>query len=487
MNGLKNAVTYSVSLALLFIIGIAVYFARNLLAPLGTVLILCLIVGVIVITLAGICFTVLFLHSKLVPQENIEIGQYGNYYKIGTTFKPLAPLTGRTVKEIPEKIKEEYIIPTLKELLLSGKLLEWIKNGQMLLGFRKYNGEVIPRLGTFEDIRTCAVGGKSRFGKTVTMFCLVIQAILSHAKVYLCDTNWVKPSSFTNLLLPLIEAGYVVLGRNINEIAQVTEKFENQLDGRMGGSIPQSEWNIEVLVIDEWTSLSVNPALMKKIAAMLLRIANMGSGYNMYAIVGSQNWNASLAGGNALRDSMHSSIVHKLESGISSKLLDRSYSSKTTKLQIGHFFLKDTTSEVEMLVSPLGVKNDSALVLRMLEQGFTGYTMYNIPSYQKELTGRNDKLLNAPSHPVNPPENADNPNPLDNIEATALQQEHTLSSLGIPVITEHLIISTALAMKQEGVINGNGKIIRTKLQQKLGYNTKEYQKYIMPVCDKYGL
>lgn len=500
MEAIKKISAYSISLVILFTLGISIYLVREWLPALGYVF----IISIIGIISCGFIFALLFgvihLKQKYYNEDAIEVGQYGNYiYRHGKliALKPLHSVTVREEKT-EKQIANKAIIPTLKDILTNGFLLDCVRNGKMLLGYRVNGSDIVPRLGTFEDIRTCALGGKSRKGKSVTLFSILLQALLGRAKVLLCDTNHMKPSSITALMEPLWN--FLIIGRNINEIRNVVEQFSNELEGRIGGTITRDKWNVWLLAIDEYTSLAIDRKFMKYLAMVLLRCANMGSGYNMYCIIGAQNWQASNIGGNALKSSLHAAIVHQLEINESRQLLAKPHDKEATSLKVGQMLLKDTTPETELLHTPLGTREDAYIVANILHEMNRRTFIKPDYTYQTEMTRYNPALLSPVKQSIQDERMPDLPQKNTSIQAITLQATQPVNnqqSNETDIATVNKVLTTALELKKLRIttvkdkevqtVNSNGKIVRTVLRDVLGYDNRQYSSVIMPICDKYEL
>lgn len=499
---ITKAVIYPISLVLVFTLGIAIYMARNLLPTLGYVLLISCIVILGAGTLAALLYAGVTIWKKLHEGENIEIGQYGNaYYKNGK-FTKLAPLTGTKVKEEKSLVPATIVdVPTLQALLTSGYLPRLIQSGKMLFGYIvDEEGEVSPHIGDWDYIRTCALGGKSRHGKSVTMFLLVLQAVLARAQVYVCDTNFPKPTSLYKLLLPLEK--YITFGKQLEDIAKVVDTFHQQFLLRQRDVIPQSEWSTQILFVDEWNSFVTDRKLMKQLASVIHIISNQGAGFNMFCIIGGQSWQPSYAGGNALINSFHAAIVHHLEDGESRRLLERKYALQTGKLKLGHNFMKDTSGDTIKQITPLGTRTDAYLVLQILEQGFNGVQVHDTPVYQRSFNNYNPKQLrmpdsnSAPHTPVLKSQEATQGTSTSEAivttdvlpsDVTASQEAVALGKSGVTTMQEHIVLTKALEMKAQGVVGKDGGVVRTKLRDELGFNNKQYTSIIMPVLDHFKL
>lgn len=511
MKELKYWLIATLCTALLFIIGIAIYLVRNYLPILGLVTIWSIILAIPTALLLAITFGVVHIRKLHTETEVSEIGQYGSVVINNGTPKTIAPLTLKLVQEKEEKKPVEIIqVPKVYDLLISGYLPRLVQSGTMLLGYRQADGT--ERTGTYEDIRTCAIGGKSRNGKSTTMLFLTLQFVLAQANVYVCDKHFAKDSSLYKQLLPLHK--YIRLAGKHPAIIEAVEDFMRELDARINNTstsrIPT------ILIVDEYTQISMDKQLMKIVSRTIHRISNEGAGFNMFALIGGQSWQASFAGGNALINSLHAAIVHHLEEGESKKLLGAKRAKLTVSLPRGYFILKDTSGDSEGLITPLATRQDAEIVARILETSSTH--VYQAPfEYQTTLNGYNPALLTSPSEgsnvantPIPPTLKSEvsipllasrgdtstsieplQPNPLHNgYHAASLADNTIVSEDGAIRIseTEQIQILDAIVkvMQQPNGLKADGKVNRTRVRDTLGYNNKQYKR-IEVFCNARGL
>lgn len=488
------------------------HFFSVFVAPLSLliqVIIYVFIGAIIVAPILGIGYAVVFIYRHFHTTEISEVGQYGTVLVRRGTHVFIAPYAekAKELKEKAGKVQEELIpVPTMHDLLTSGYLLRLLTTYEMVLGYHADDSS--EHTGTIEDNRTTGIAGKSRSGKTVTIAFLIIQYVLSGAKVYLIDKAWNKTSSLYRLLLPLIETGYIKVARKPNEIVEIVDEFTTILDNRENDSTDMSETCI--LVFDEWTSFMHDKFMVKKLVSIVHRIANESAGYNAYALIGGQNWQASQAGGNALINSLHSFFVHKIDELESKRILSRKYAKNTSTLKTGYNLFKDTSGDVIPLITPLTTVQDSTIAVSILQGKYYPGTKiqatYASPFvYQPAFPVYNPKQLEAPSKEDIIPLPPLPPLPTNGAMATANQSDTSLELVSDTItdtpftpdliapsglcvtVSEQKAIAVAIqkAISDGKVSRSTGKVVRTYVQYLLGYDNRQYEK-IKVYCDTNG-
>src|SRR6266567_9555272 len=213
--------------AALIVIGIAIYQVRSLLPFLGILVLIA--IGACVLCL--VVFAVLFVFRSLPKPEVIHIGQSGTLLVQNRLFRFLyhisehRPLEARsTARAVVEEVKP--VIPSVSKLLSSGV----IGMGKLVLGCY---ADGTPRLGSWNDIRSFIVAGKSRSGKTITMFFLVLQMLLNRALVTLCDPHYKKQTGLAHMLQHLHD--YMHIAGTEKEITEAVMEFADELEQRING------------------------------------------------------------------------------------------------------------------------------------------------------------------------------------------------------------------------------------------------------------
>ena len=371
-------------ITILVVISIAVYQVRSLLPLLGILVLVS--IGVYVLCLVAIL--VLYVLRNLPKPEAIHIGQSGTILVQNRLFRLLyyisehRPLEARsTARTVIEEVKP--VIPTVSKLLSSGI----IGMGKLVLGCY---ADGTPRLGSWNDIRSFIVAGKSRSGKTVTLFFLTIQLILNRAEVILCDPHKSKPTGLANMLAPL--SAYVHTVNKTEDIVNAVLDFADELENRIESNI---QGNPKVLVIDEWTRLVRHKEVAKQIIWCTQAVSQEGAGYNMFLVLGGQLVNPRSIGNGEILQSIHAAYIHRLDMKQSMYVLqDSRAAKKTPTLRTGTSLLKDTEGDITEMCIPRGTSTDAVQVAIYLKQ-------HSIAGPTKKETEKlanlyNDRQIEAP-------------------------------------------------------------------------------------------
>jgi hypothetical protein len=368
MNAFK---TSPITLVMAGTIAVIVWQVRGYLPLVGHILLVC----VVVVIVAGTVFAVSFLISQAYHHFNrIGVSDVGTHGSIVTRrgsyehipARGMLPARAQTLEGVTTIIEEieAPITPTATKLLANGTLQKLNKQGQILYG---YDTEGNAHTGTIEDTRTSYFLGRSCSGKSVTLSFLMSQLASMHFDITVVDSNFLKERSLTNKIKPLEDAGLVSIARRQAEIEDTVDAFFHELELRISGEVTQAEWKDTILIIDEFTALcTMNRALFKKLSTGLLRIANQGSGYNCYVWLAGQNIQASLSGGSALKNSLHSAVVGQSASEESSLLLPLATSKLTPQLKPGNVYLRDTSGDLTRLIVPMMEAADIETVAKLL-------------------------------------------------------------------------------------------------------------------------
>ncbi len=292
------------------------------------------------------------------------------------------PLEARSIKTVVEEVKP--VIPSVSKLLAGGV----IGMGKLVLGCY---ADGTPRLGSWNDVRSFIVAGKSRSGKTVTMFFLVIQLIMNRAEVMLCDPHYKKQTGLACMLEPL--SAYIsVVGRTddiVNAVLDFSEELERRIESDVQG-------NPKVLVIDEWTRLVRHKEATKHIIWVIQAISQEGAGYNMFLVLGGQLVNPRSIGNGEILQSIHAAYVHKLDMKQSIHVLQDSKTAKRTPLlKTGVSLLKDTESDITETYTPKGTSSDAVQVALYLSRN--RIAMPTRKETEKLANTYNDRQIEAPA------------------------------------------------------------------------------------------
>ncbi len=265
------------------------------------------------------------------------------------------PLEARSIRTVVEEVKP--VIPSFSKLLAGGV----VGMGKLVLGCY---ADGTPRLGSWNDVRSFIVAGKSRSGKTVTMFFLVLQMLLNRALVTLCDPHYKKQTGLAHMLQHLHD--YMHIAGTEKEITEAVMEFADELEQRINGE----DCSIaRVLVIDEWTRIARHKEASKQIIWVIQAISQEGAGYNMFLVLSGQLLNPRAIGNSEILQSIHAAYIHRLDMKQSMHVLQNSKEAKKTPtLKTGVSLLKDTEGDITEMHTPKGASVDAVQVAIYLKQ-----------------------------------------------------------------------------------------------------------------------
>lgn len=341
------------------IVGYAIYLVRQYVPIVGYIWLAAL--GIL--PTLGIVFLVIWIVRYLMQADVIEIGPTGTIVKWFNQVTRIHPLGTQEYKI--REVKEQKQIEKPQVPLLLNVLREGVLGGiDLLLG---YHQDGTARWGTWDDIRTFVVAGKSRSGKTVTMVFFIIQALMGNAQVWVCDIHHNKPTGLLKVLAPLIP--YMRVARTHEEIVQLATDFKNEMNARENGT---SEIGLTpiLLVIDEWTKTlrDLSPDEVSLLVDTVLDCAEAWANFEGYAMVAGHEWTARESGGKkgaAVRRGFHSAFVHRIDEEYAKFLLTGAKGKKAAKtapnLPTGHVHFQDSEGELDYLLIPYYGKQKEAI------------------------------------------------------------------------------------------------------------------------------
>jgi hypothetical protein len=338
------------SLIIVSISAVSVWLVRAYLPIVGLVWVGAIGLAPILLLAIGVVFFI----QLLTHVEYGDIGPSGTWFRSitgHTTFA--APMLAASPKEKPTVTVVE--IPTVAELLEKNLL----GTTDLLLGFNQSDGK--PHWGSWDNVRTFCIAGKGRSGKTITMFFLIIQALLSGATVWVCDPHAKKKSSITALLRPL--APWVRFAYTDVEIAGLVDEFIDTMERRVSGE--SQDETPQLLVVDEFTRMVEDN---EKIYHAVVACAQQYAGFLGFSIIAGHEWTGNGKMLAKLRRAVHAKFVHRLDEGYAKYLLNSSKFARTAeKLRTGYCYLQDAEGDIHELRTPLGVAQDALTVAERMQ------------------------------------------------------------------------------------------------------------------------
>ncbi|QBD77816.1 hypothetical protein EPA93_18175 [Ktedonosporobacter rubrisoli] len=223
-----------------------------------------------------------------------------------------------------------------------------LKPGQFFMGIRE---DRTIRTAIWEEQKTVLVLGSSASGKTTT----IIQMALGHAKwgaqLVVCDPHSTKPDGLLSRLAPLAPSLYpgTTFAQQypaiLHNVRTVKEELVRRIDGG-SYSLPI------VLIVEEWDSLMDDKAIAKELTFIVQKLGREGRGYQVYAIFAAHSARA------ALRESVISYVVHRVDKNQAAKILLPEYAKLVPSLPNGWAYVKDAFGATEKLQQVLVTAED---------------------------------------------------------------------------------------------------------------------------------
>lgn len=376
-----------------------------------------------------------FVARQITRPHYQEIPQYGllerDLLGRGRAHAPLSIAEPRAERQVKEIIP----IPTVAELLKEGVL----GTNDLLLG---YTVSGSPHWGSWSDVRTFAIAGKGRSGKTVTMFFLIIQVILNGGVVWVADPHYRKKSSITALLKPLESA--VRFAGTSDEIGEMVNDYIDKMESRVSGN-DRDETPV-LLVIDEYTLLAEEN---ERAQDAVVACAQQYAGYGGYAMIAGHEWTGNGKKLVKMRRALHAKFVHRLDEGYAKYLLNSSKHAKIAeKLRTGNNFFQDTEGEIHELRTPLGTVEDALTIARQ-------YARLEGPETPPEIA-----IYPTPPLQLIRPETRTFSDPESQGETPDFTQKEQILSLPAPQETPDF---TTYQGRKEGVRRMLGKFNKTEI------------------------
>lgn len=355
-NGRNRAleiVTWFACLVVSLILGVGLWVVRSIFPFLGLLAVGCLVVCMV----CGLALIVEFTIRRFTRVSTHDVGQFGTMtHNLLGSARVHSPYHEKQIAE--PKVKVTLAVPTVAELLKEGSL----GTADLLLGYR-LDGS--PKWGSWSNINTFCIAGKSRSGKTITMFFIILQALLNNAIVWVCDPHGAgrKQSALKKLLEPL--APWVRFACTPDEIENMADEFIDAMQLRIDGGT--DDFTPHLFVCDEFNGIAEE---IPRLYEVVNKCAREWAGVYGYAAIAGHEWTASGKGKGllvAMRRNLHAKFVHRLDEGYAKFLLNSGKHAKLTeKLRTGCNYFQDVEGEIDELKTPLGTVQDAVTVAELL-------------------------------------------------------------------------------------------------------------------------
>ena len=508
-GGLAQAKTfflYGSGTITVIVIGYGVWTVRAFLPILG---VLALVVGIVLLLCLG-AYAVVSVVRHATRADFYPVEENGAYLRDSLgRVRPLAPMIAAParVNQKTAKVEITPVVPSLFDLIEDGT----IQPGrlEMVMGYDKVKLEkgilqvvMGPWPGTF------AVAGKGRSGKTRRVIAIVIQALIalapfSDSRVIICDPHATKPDSLARELAPIEQ--YLTIARGEKQIVEQTKIFSREMEARVSGiSTEYAPW---VIIFDEWSRLmDANNSIMPEggrdlLADVATNCSTQYAGYQGFAGLIGQKWTQDSAGGTDIRRSLQSVFVHQLSPEFAAFFFKAAkWKNKAEEIKRRECIFRDVENEVSLLVT-VNVPDDSAIRANSYlasigasyaqEANKTPHELHpgratetpldylSLPAPARDLSTENTPVRERDNQVNEPVEQ------YESCESVTLKSESfTVESEPVTFTSEQesAVLLAAFQIARES----NGKITRSDIKERLGWNNRGYP-VIKAVCDKHNI
>jgi hypothetical protein len=274
--------------------------------------------------------------------------------------------------QIPAPSKPGQIQP-FAELLDEGVIQAALLVGLIALGYVYREGEWVVRFGSWLDLYSCGVGGVSGSGKTTTVRFLLFQAMLAGARVLMIDPHIHEPEESLAAQFSMFKDIHVQkpCDDDPEKVAKRIRWFMNEYTRRKARGIKTPRI---IFVLDEFNEIiALLPTEIKKeLAELMLRIAQSGRKFGLFAMVIGQRWSEQDLGGKpygaAIRTSLAATLAHRFtDESQAQKLAGGKYGAQCLELNQGHYYFRDTHGTMSYTITPDTVSEDGMEIQRLLD------------------------------------------------------------------------------------------------------------------------
>lgn len=264
------------------------------------------------------------------------------YSPTRTTAPALALDKAEALEAEPEEA-DEPTGPSFEELIP-----EFGPGRPLVLGRDTESGELV-RVGV-TDLYNIGLGGTSGTGKSWTATALAAQHILGGGRLIIIDPHGRKPEGLTPRLAPFAPAFFCQPAIDLADVSDVVAMVRREVVARKEGKSGRP-W---LVIVDEYAALMRSSA-GEAVGAMVEELGQEGRGFGLTALVSSQVWNGTRAGGSEVRDALASHIIHRIrpaQARMLTGLPADALPNDLYRLPKGHFYLLDTSGELRRVAAP---------------------------------------------------------------------------------------------------------------------------------------
>lgn len=513
------------------VLALGVYAVRSMLPFIGVLAIL----SAIILIICGVAWVVVTVIRHATRADFYPVEENGAYLRNALgRVQPLAPMIAAParVNRATAKVEITPVVPTLFDLIESGEIVPGVLT--MVMGYdsaQLKKGILQLVLGTWPG--THAVAGKGRSGKSRRVIGTIAQALISGARVIVCDPHFTKPDGLANTLAPLEK--YLTIARGETAILAATREFMREMYTRQ--ETPGYEMRPWLIVFDEWSKLmnknneKIDDDGRELLKEAALRCSTEFAGYLGYCCLIGHVWTQEACGGTDVRRSLQAIFCHQLSAEYAQFFFrPAKWRNRAEELKLRECLYKDNDGQICELVT-IGVPDDTAsrvavylasIGMQAIDAPASAAPLpdYREPGRLREQSGALAyQMLPAPA-PVSPAQdiqpdytysrlpgfsgspdftNLSNGNvvnadvelceemePLAPRSETPSMQGESFTAQGKAVEytreQETAILKAAFQLARES----DGRLTRSDIKERLGWNNKQYP-IIKAVCDRHEI
>lgn len=218
----------------------------------------------------------------------------------------------------------------------------------------------------FGDVRSIAVSGIQGFGKSVTLACIALQAVLNGFRLIVVDPHANNEESITYKLRGVVNS--IVQQADGSGLIEVLSMVWDELKRRKTpNQVQGSPW---MVVMDELPAMvreNRGQKEYKTIEDSILAIVDEGRKYGIFLVAGSQRWKQNAVGAADIRQAFPAQIIHRNAPTEAMILMacPANEAQKVLHLQKGYAYINDSTDIMVPTSIPYTTEEDGFSVARM--------------------------------------------------------------------------------------------------------------------------
>lgn len=259
-----------------------------------------------------------------------------------------------------ESVVRPSYVPAFGALLATGTIST---GGKLVLGY----AEGQPLYGSWLDLYSTAVAGKSGTGKSTSQRFFACQTALHGARFVVADPHFeAGADSLGASLAPLLRRrGLCEVAATEQAILEAVRLVQAIGAARLAGDADRTP---VILWVDEATALLNRSEIGGKLGALLEAIAQEYRKVGVYASISGQIWHTDRMP-STLKHSLASVLAHRMHRDMARALVPSSVAKQVESLEAGQVLLYKTNGEQHLLTVPNTTAEDVQRVAALLTDG----------------------------------------------------------------------------------------------------------------------